>query len=87
MSEEKLYPIPAAIAAKAHIDADKYATLYRRSVEDPVGFWSEQAKQLVSWFKPWDSVLDWSFGVDDLHIAWYCSWLTWALAAMAAGMG
>jgi acetyl-CoA synthetase len=71
MSEEKLYPVPAAIAAKAHIDADKYATLYKRSVEDPDGFWSEQANHFVSWFKPWDSVLDWSYGADDLHIAWF----------------
>ncbi|MGE5155079.1 MAG: AMP-binding protein, partial [Bdellovibrio bacteriovorus] len=71
MSEEKLYPVPAAIAAKAHVDADTYATLYKRSVEDPDGFWSEQAQQFVSWFKPWDSVLDWSFGADDLHIAWF----------------
>jgi len=71
MSEEKVYPVPAAIAAKAHIDTDKYATLYRRSVEDPDGFWSEQATQFVSWFKPWDSVLDWSFGAENLHIAWF----------------
>jgi acetyl-CoA synthetase len=71
MSEEKVYPVPAAIAAKAHIDTDKYTTLYRRSVEDPDGFWSEQATQFVSWFKPWDSVLDWSFGAENLHIAWF----------------
>jgi acetyl-CoA synthetase len=71
MSEEKLYQVPPAIAAKAHIDADKYATLYRRSVEDPDGFWSEQAGRFVSWLKPWDSVLDWSYGADDLHISWF----------------
>ena len=28
MSEEKVYPVPAAIAAKAHINADQYATMY-----------------------------------------------------------
>jgi len=71
MSEEKLYPVPPAIAAKAHIDADKYATMYHRSVEDPDGFWSEQANQFVSWFKPWDSVLDWSYDADNLHINWF----------------
>jgi acetyl-CoA synthetase len=71
MSEEKLYPVPPAIAAEAHIDADKYATMYQRSVEDPDGFWSEQANQFVSWFKPWDSVLDWSYDADDLHVGWF----------------
>ncbi len=71
MSEEKLYPVPASVAAKAHINADQYAAMYQRSVEDPDGFWSEQANQFVSWLKPWDSVLDWSFGADDLHINWF----------------
>ena len=71
MSEEKLYPVPPPHAAQAHIDADRYATLYRSSIESPDGFWSEQASQFVTWFKPWDSVLDWSYGADDLHIAWF----------------
>jgi acetyl-CoA synthetase len=71
MSEEKLYPVPPALAAKAHIDADRYATLYQSSMENPDGFWSEQASQFVTWFKPWDSVLDWSYGAEDLHIAWF----------------
>lgn len=34
-----------------------YEEVYRRSIEDPVGFWTEQAEQL-HWYKPWDSVLD-----------------------------
>lgn len=71
MSQEKLYPVPAAIAAGAHIDADKYESMYKRSVEDPNGFWAEQARQFLNWYKPWDSVLDWSYGADDLHVAWF----------------
>ncbi|MFY9976432.1 MAG: acetate--CoA ligase [Chromatiaceae bacterium] len=71
MSEEKLYQVPPALAVKAHIDADRYATLYQSSMENPDGFWSEQASQFVTWFKPWDSVLDWSYGAEDLHIAWF----------------
>lgn len=34
-----------------------YEELYRRSVEDPEGFWGEQAERL-HWFKRWDRVLD-----------------------------
>ncbi len=71
MSDSKIYPVPEAIAAKAHIDADQYATMYARSVEDPEGFWAEQATQFVTWSKPWDQVLDYSFGADDLHIEWF----------------
>lgn len=34
-----------------------YEEVYRRSIEDPVGFWGEQAEEL-HWYKKWDSVLD-----------------------------
>ncbi|HHB12912.1 MAG TPA: acetate--CoA ligase [Chromatiales bacterium] len=71
MAEEKVYPVPPEFAAKAHIDAEKYSTLYRRSVEDPEGFWAEQAAAFITWFKPWEQVLDWSFSTDDLHIRWF----------------
>ena len=32
---DALYPVPAEWAEKALIDADRYAELYRESVEDP----------------------------------------------------
>ncbi len=34
-----------------------YEDVYRRSIEDPAGFWGEIAKEL-HWFRPWDRVLD-----------------------------
>ncbi len=34
-----------------------YEEVYRRSIEDPTGFWAEQAEQL-HWYHPWDRVLD-----------------------------
>ncbi len=34
-----------------------YDSIYRRSITDPVGFWSEAAAA-IDWFKPWDKVLD-----------------------------
>ncbi len=36
-----------------------YAALYRRSIEDPVGFWGEQAR-LIEWKTPFREVLDYS---------------------------
>jgi acetyl-CoA synthetase len=71
MSDNKIYPVPEAIAAKAHVNADQYAAMYSRSVEDPEGFWAEQASRFVTWSKPWDQVLDYSFAADDMHIEWF----------------
>jgi len=36
----------------------KYFELYNRSIKDPEGFWTEEARKL-EWFKTWDKVLDW----------------------------
>jgi len=37
----------------------RYAEMHQRSLEDPNGFWSEQARKL-DWYKTWDRVLDWN---------------------------
>ena len=34
-----------------------YETAYRRSLEDPAGFWGDAAAD-IRWFKTWDKVLD-----------------------------
>ncbi|WP_396643625.1 acetate--CoA ligase [Methylomonas sp. 2B] len=57
MSDQKLYPVIPAIAASAHIDTDRYHEMYRRSIDDPEAFWSEQAEQFLDWERRWDSVL------------------------------
>ncbi len=69
MSEVKVYPVPAEIAAKAHIDAAKYKEMYQRSIDDPDGFWAEQAEEFVSWSKKWDKVSEWDFYSAD--IKWF----------------
>ncbi|MDH5572657.1 MAG: acetate--CoA ligase [Gammaproteobacteria bacterium] len=61
MSDEKLYPVPANIASMAHINEESYNTLYKQSVDDPAGFWAKQAKDFLSWYKPWDKTLDWDY--------------------------
>jgi acetyl-CoA synthetase len=71
MSEIKVHDIPAEIAANAHIDADKYRTMYKQSVDDPDGFWAEQAEEFVTWTKKWDKVTDYSFDADNLYIKWF----------------
>ncbi|MCB1824047.1 MAG: acetate--CoA ligase, partial [Candidatus Competibacteraceae bacterium] len=69
MSEAKVYPVPAEVAAHAWINNDQYLEMYQRSVDDPEGFWAEQAQQFLSWYKPWDKVLDWDFTKG--HIRWF----------------
>ncbi|MBU0501114.1 MAG: acetate--CoA ligase [Gammaproteobacteria bacterium] len=71
MSNEKVYAVPADFAAQANISDAEYETMYQRSVADPSGFWAEQAEKYLTWFKPWDRVLDWSFQRNDLHIEWF----------------
>jgi acetyl-CoA synthetase len=36
----------------------KYFEIYNRSIKDPEGFWSEEARKL-EWFKTWEKVLYW----------------------------
>jgi acetyl-CoA synthetase len=67
----KLYPVPAAVAKRAHIDAKKYKALYERSLKNPDAFWAEQAKQFVTWSKPWSKVSDWSYDAKNLYIKWF----------------
>ncbi|MGB4876247.1 MAG: acetate--CoA ligase [Candidatus Competibacter sp.] len=69
MSDVKVYPVPAEVASKAWINNDQYLSMYKRSVDDPEGFWAEQADQLLSWSKRWDKVLDWDFTKG--HIRWF----------------
>jgi len=71
MSDDQIYPVPADFAAQANITQDQYSQMYRQSVDDPAGFWVEQAEQYLSFYKKWDNVLDWSFGKEDLHIEWF----------------
>ncbi|MCW8127289.1 acetate--CoA ligase [Microbulbifer halophilus] len=70
MSEESVYPVPAAYAGHTLMNETGYFELYNRSVEDNEGFWREQGRRL-DWIKPYTRVKDTSFARDDLHIRWY----------------
>ncbi len=67
---DSLYPVPAEWAEKALIDADRYAHLYRESIEDPDGFWRREA-QRIDWIKPFTTIKDTSFLEDDFGIRWF----------------
>jgi acetyl-CoA synthetase len=37
-----------------------YERIYAEAAADPAAFWAKLAQQELHWFKPWNSVLDWS---------------------------
>ena len=53
----KTYAPPEAVRAKAHIDEARYQALYRQSIEDPAAFWSDAAREFITWRRPWNEVV------------------------------
>ncbi|MFP3927934.1 MAG: acetate--CoA ligase [Desulfobacteraceae bacterium] len=48
---------------------EEYESLYKRSIEDPEGFWAEQAEKYLSWEKTWDFVL--RYDLEKPEIEWF----------------
>ncbi len=69
MSEGRVFPVPESVAKAALIDKAGYERMYQHSIEDPDGFWAEQAKR-IDWIAPWTTVKDTSFE-GDVHIRWF----------------
>ena len=67
---EKVYAVPAEWASRAWVDEQKYQSMYKRSVEDPEGFWGDVGKR-VDWIKPYTKVKNVSYGPGDVSIKWY----------------
>ena len=64
----KIFP-PEELSKNAHIKSyEEYKKLYDRSIEDPDGFWAEQAETL-DWYKKWDTVSTWDD--KDCRHTWY----------------
>ena len=59
--EARRFPPPADFAARALFgDAAAYEKLYRRSIDDPEGFWAETARAELLWSRPFTKVLSWN---------------------------
>ena len=57
MEEKRVFNPPEELSKAAYIKSlNEYGEIYRRSIEDPEGFWGEMAKQL-DWYRKWDKVL------------------------------
>ena len=69
MSDDKIYDVPGPFAKSAHLNEAQFQEMYEQSIQNPEEFWSDQAKQFLSWDKSWDTVLDWDFSKG--HIRWF----------------
>jgi acetyl-CoA synthetase len=59
LQEERRFHPPEGFRSRARLsDRAAYDEQYRRSLDDPDGFWSEVADEL-HWFDRWEQVLDW----------------------------
>ena len=66
---QDLYDVKPRVREGAHIRSlEEYERLYRRSIEDPAGFWAEQAK-LLDWYHPWHRVLD--SDLEEIDFSWF----------------
>ena len=67
---EKIYAVPPEWASRAFVDDAKYKEMYKRSIDDPTGFWGEMGKRL-DWIKPYTKVKNTTYGPPDVSIKWY----------------
>jgi acetyl-CoA synthetase len=70
MSEQLVFQPSAAAIARTHVTKDQYDAMYARSINDPDGFWAEQAKRL-DWVTFPTKIKNTSYAYPDISIKWY----------------
>ena len=70
MSENTIFPPSSAVAENAHVDNDKYLSMYDASINNNEAFWAEHGKR-IDWIKPYTKVENVSYDADNLSIKWY----------------
>lgn len=69
LEETRVFQPSDEIKKGAYIkNMEEYKNLYRKSIEDPEGFWGEMGQQL-DWYKKWTKVLDWDFSKPE--VKWF----------------
>jgi acetyl-CoA synthetase len=75
LHEARRFPPSDEFAANAIADA----ALYERAAADRLGFWADQARELVHWHRPFTRTLDWSnppfatwFDDGELNVSYNC---------------
>lgn len=67
---EKVYPVPAAFAAKANLTPEAYKAMYADSLADPESFWAKQGQRL-DWVTPYTQAKNVSWDEGNFTIEWY----------------
>jgi acetyl-CoA synthetase len=67
---DSLIKVPSEWRQHAWIDRERYEDMYARSLNDPEGFWRNEAAR-ISWIRPFTKVKNVSWDPDDLFIKWF----------------
>ena len=70
MSDELIIPVFDEVAKATLCTNEQYQEMYKRSVEDPEGFWGEHGKR-IDWIKPYTKVKNVSYDYGNVSIKWY----------------
>jgi len=70
VSDPEIYPVPAELAARAHMDRAGYEAARMQARETPEAFWAEQAERL-DWMTFPTKIKDVSFNKADFRIRWF----------------
>ncbi len=95
LHESRVFKPRKEFAETARINSlAQYRKLYNQSIKAPEKFWAEQARNELTWFKPWKKVLQWKepfaqwFVGGRLNVSYNCldKWLDTPIANRAALM-
>ena len=68
LQEDRSFPPPEAFQSQARIKSmEEYEKLWRYSIDNNEEFWGQQARDLLTWFKPFTKTLDWQ----EPHAQWF----------------
>ena len=67
---DPVFPVPDTLMKTAWVDRAGYLENYRRSIEDPEGFWLEHGRR-IDWIRPYTHIRDVSYDASDLHVRWF----------------
>ncbi len=70
MSDDLVFPVPEAWAARAKMDAAGYDAAWREVETDPGAYWRKVGERL-DWSEHFTTVKDTSFDKDEFHIRWF----------------
>ncbi len=69
MAPDEMYHPSEEIKHNAHINVEKYEKMYKQSIEDPEGFWADQAEGFY-WKQKWTKVREYDFK-DSISIKYF----------------